>query len=39
MLKRHPYIVGMGLAFGGIWLFHKVLPGKGLGQPGSVFGG
>lgn len=39
MIKRHPIVFGMFLAFGGTWVYHHFLPGKGIGLPGSLMPG
>lgn len=38
MHGRHAFWVGLVVGVGGVWVYHHFLPGKGIGQPGSVTG-
>lgn len=36
-MHRH-FWVGVVVGVAGVWVYHHFLPGKGIGQPGSVTG-
>jgi hypothetical protein len=38
-MKRHPFAFGVIVGIAGVWVYHHFMPGKGIGQPGSVLGG
>ena len=37
-MKRHPMFAGFILGITTVWIYHHFVPGKGIGQPGSVTG-
>jgi len=35
-MKRHPFATGFITGLVTVWIYHHFVPGKGIGQPGSI---